>query len=110
MAFLDWIKRGKTKQAPEPEDETTTPRHFSSKGNPIRQQWASGWHSSDDGLHEFRHHVGESVEGYHGGLEVSFRGGDHAFSWSKKRPTAEAAKRASSGLRHAWEIGDQRSE
>jgi hypothetical protein len=107
MGFLDWIKQRKAQQQPEPDNEPEPPRHHSAKGNPIRPQWASEWKSGHDGLHEFRHHVGQSVEGFHGGLEVSYRGGEHAFRWSGRRPNPDAAERTSYRMRDVWELEER---
>ena len=106
MAFLDWLKRQNRKAVPEPEDDPGPPRHFSEKGSPIEQRWESKWYSSGDGLHEFKHHMGHSIDGFHGGLEVSFRGGEHSFRWSNARPSSESAEDASFRMREAWERGD----
>jgi hypothetical protein len=109
MAFLDWIKRGKAKR--QPEHEPTPPHDSSPKGNPITRQWRSEWYSSEDGLHEFKHYVGRSIEGFHGGLKVDYHGSDdYDFRWSKKRPTQEAALRASYGMRVHYEGDDIRSQ
>jgi len=106
VAFLDWMRRdGKRVAEPEPEHEPEFPRHFTRKGNVITQMSRSEWYSDHTGLYEFRHHVGRSAEGYHGGLEISYRGGEGPFSWSNARKTHEAAEDVSHRMRAAWEQG-----
>ncbi|HTU44894.1 MAG TPA: hypothetical protein VMF91_07520 [Bryobacteraceae bacterium] len=69
-------------QGIEPEDEPVEPLHYTKNGNPIESWFHSGWHSDPTGRYEFREHVGRSVEGYHGGLEISPGGGEGPFYWS----------------------------
>ena len=109
MGFLDWMKRGrKGGREPQPDDPPIEDRYFTKKGNPIRPVSAGEW-TTDDGLHEFRVQVGRSVEGFHGGLEVSYRGGDGSVSWSNARSTPGAAERAAYGIQD-WREGRVREK
>ena len=98
MGLLDWIKnRGKTKQHPEPEDEPAPDRYVTKRGNPIKVIQQGKWNSDHPG-YESKALIGRSIEGYHGGREVSYGGGDGPVVWSNARPTLERAEKASYGI------------
>jgi hypothetical protein len=101
MGFLDWIKRGRTEgREPEPENESWGDWYSTKKGNAIQAVSEGKWESDPSGLpREFKLHVGRSVEGYHGGVEVSHQGGDGTVYWSGARPTTQSAERAAHGIR-----------
>lgn len=98
------------RRTPEPEDLPSEPRHVTRKGNGITLQSESKWQSDATGLKEFKHHVGRSAEGYHGGVEVSHQGGEAGFFWSNARRTPQAAERASYGVREWYEREDKVKE
>jgi hypothetical protein len=102
MGILAWIKN----RQKEPEDEPAPSPHVTDDGKPIKQLWRSDWYSDDYGLREYRHHVGQSECGFHGGLEVSYRGGEGPFKWSQTRPTMSDAEMVSYGMRDGSEFGD----
>jgi hypothetical protein len=88
---------------PEPEDPPMEPWHVTRKGKGIMPVSASEWYSDATSATEFKHHVGKSVEGFHGGLEISYHGGEGPFYWSNARRTPEAAEKASYGIRGWYE-------
>jgi hypothetical protein len=90
----------------EPEDEPAHNPHETNDGKPIKQLWRSEWHSDDHGLREYRHHVGQSEYGFHGGLEISVGGGDGPFKWGLARPTKADAEMSAYGMREGWELHD----
>lgn len=92
----------------EPVDDPVQPKDVTENGHVITSVSRGEWQSDAAGLYEFREHFGKSVEGYHGGLEISHRGGDCHVSWSKGYSTAAGAQRASLGMREAWEKGGER--
>jgi hypothetical protein len=103
MGILDWVKsRGK-----EPSGETAPAQHATNEGNPIKQMWKSEWRPDDQGLYEFRHHVGQSAHGFHGGLEVSGGRGESPFQWGQAKATPEEAKNASYGMSEGWNLADR---
>ena len=102
MGVLDWIKRRGS--VPEPEDEPARSPYETDSGKPIKQMWISDWYSDDHGLQEFRHHVGRSEYGFHGGLEVSNQGGEGPFKWGRALKTFADAQKASYGMRDGWEF------
>jgi hypothetical protein len=95
MGMLDWIKR----RGGEPEDEPARSPYETDTGKPINQMWRSEWYSDDHGLQEFRHHVGRSKYGFHGGLEVSNQGGEGPFRSGRAMKTFADAQQASYGMR-----------
>jgi hypothetical protein len=73
----------------------------SAKGNQIRI--IGEWRSNGLASHEFKHYVGRSIEGYHGGFEAAPVGADGVVQWSNARPTVKAAVKACRGMSDAWE-------
>lgn len=106
MGFLDWMKQRTQRTNPEPEDEPVGDRHHDTNGSPIKPLWQSEWQPDDLGVREFRHHVGKSSVGFHGGLEISVGGGESVFRWTHARETPEEAENASYGMREGWEWAD----
>jgi hypothetical protein len=107
MGLLDWVKsRGK---ANEPQQAEPPPPRWcqTRKGNPISMESAGGWRRSWSGEPKIRHHVGRSIEGFHGGLEVSYRGRLGALQWSNARPDHSRAEKAAWGMEKAWEKGNR---
>ncbi len=105
MAYLDWMKRSSGQPARvEPGTALAVPS--SRKGNSITPLSRSEWRPDTRALCELRQHVGKSVEGFHGGLEVSYGGGEGLFKWGSARLTAEAAQKSSDRMRAAWERAD----
>ena len=126
MGFLDWMKSGNGSRAGSssrnifaPENQPVPPAGFSrrvlavdsfaftGRGNLVVPVAQTGWHSDHCGPYEFRQHIGRSIEGYHGGFQVS-RSGDHGFVyWSNARPTQEGAEKASYAMNEAWHEGHE---
>jgi hypothetical protein len=105
MGFLDWMKgRGSARGSPDPENESMPARHETRKGNAICIRSSSEWISDGVGVYEWRHHIGNSVEGYHGGLEVSRHGGEGSWSWSNARPSLQAAENAALRMGERWNL------
>jgi hypothetical protein len=103
MGILDWVKsRGK-----EPLGETAPTQHVTNDRNSIKQIWKSEWQPDGQGLYEFRHHVGQSTHGFHGGLEVSGGRGESPFQWGQARATPQEAKNASYGMSEGWNLADR---
>jgi hypothetical protein len=105
MGFLDWVKHGREIDKGQADDFPVQNIQESAKGNRIRI--IGEWWSNGSATHEFKNYIGRSIEGYHGGLEVSPAGGDGLLQWSNARPTTEAAVKACRGMRNAWERGHE---
>jgi hypothetical protein len=104
MGLLDWIKRPMRGEEPV-QPEPPPPRWCETrKGNPISMEYARNWKPSWSGKDpQIRHHVGRSIEGFHGGLEISYGGRLGALQWSNARPDASRAEKAALGMERAWE-------
>ena len=106
MAFLDWMNRegGKNERLDASPIEHL---HLTKKGHHISVIGGTQWESR--GSYEFRQYVGWSIEGYHGGLEVSYLGKDSECIWSNARPTLDRAENAAHrmGERCALEGGPE---
>lgn len=105
MAYLDWMKRSAGQPARMKPDATPDVLP-SRKGNPITPLSRSEWRPDNRGLCELRQHIGKSVEGFHGGLEVSYGRAEGTFKWGSARLTAEAAQKSGDRMRAAWERAD----
>lgn len=105
MGFLDWMGgRNNSRKAAEPENEHIPVRHETRKWNAIDIASSSEWRSDGVGIYEWRCHVGKSVEGYHGGLEVSRQGGEGLWAWSNARPTLQDADSAAHRMAERWTL------
>ena len=88
---------------PELEHETTAiappARNFSRNGNAIRIESSGQW-IPHDSMCESRAHIGTSIEGVHGGLEVSL--GKGAIAWGEARASQAEARRDAAKMREDW--------
>jgi hypothetical protein len=98
-ALEDGLKR------PVPEPPAPNWRQTLTKNlNPVKSEYASAWRTTRaDGRSQFRQHVGKSIEGFHGGLEISLKKGFSTLKWSNPRPDLPRAEQAASGMVRAWE-------
>jgi hypothetical protein len=105
MGFLSWIKNYRqTKGQPEP-PAPNWKQTLTRRMNPIVTEYTGAWQiTRADGRSRFRHHVGRSVEGFHGGIEISLKEGFSTLKWSNARPEIARAEKASAGMERAWEM------
>src|SRR5580692_3923057 len=96
MNILNWIRksgiRGKAQRA-----DAHAPGYFSALGNAIEPEWGSGWSPDDSGRYETRRHVGQSAEGFHAGVEISYRVRGRIV-WSEAYSTPERAREAAAEM------------
>ena len=102
MRIWNWIYRNRNRTT-----RADGTRHFSTLGNAIDPEWRSGWCSDDSGFYETRQHVGRSAEGFHAGVEISYRV-YHRIVWGEAHATPEKAREAAREMesRRTEEIED----
>lgn len=82
------------------EEHDASRRSFTRKGNAIDIESSGQWIEHDSGMCASRAHIGRSIEGVHGGLEVSL--GKGAVAWGEARAEEAEARRDASRMREDW--------
>jgi hypothetical protein len=93
MSLWKWIHRQGNHATRQWYSATAVHRDFSAIGNAINPKWRSGWSRDESGIYETRRCVGQSTEGFHAGVEISYRIHD-AVVWSEAHATPEKARQA----------------
>jgi len=96
MNIFNWIRKSGIRTKAQ-RVNTDAARHFSAHGNAIEPEWRSGWSPDDSGLYETRRHVGQSAEGFHAGVEISYRVRGRIV-WSEAHSTPERAREAAAEM------------
>jgi len=79
---------------------TPPPPCFTARGNAIEPEWHSQWSPDERGIYETRRVVGQSAEGFHAGVEISYRVYERIV-WGDAHPTPEKARIASAEMERA---------
>jgi hypothetical protein len=116
QGVLDWIRerssltlegRGISLEPPAPNSK----QRYSKRGNPIAAKFSSYWRKNEPlAPYKTRRHIGRSIEGFHAGLEISFKEGTSVLKWSNARRDVPSAEKAAHGMEKAWERYYERLE
>ena len=99
MRLFSWITNRGNGVATRRDCDAQRLRHFSAEQSTIEPEWHSSWSPLDESDHyETRQHVGKSVEGFHGGVEMLYREGMGRIAWGEAHPTPEKAREAAGEL------------
>ena len=105
MALLDFIKYRNSKVPHRPAPDR--PTSLTERGNPIASLQTTTWKLDQNDLCITRTHVGQSKEGFHGGVEVVWKDGKENMFWTNARSDKGAAEKASGKLYSAWYRGER---